>query len=130
MPIRTGEDAKRYRRWHNSVIRDYLRNAAQGEKIRGETLDRLELPKRQRKAMDEAIRLVAAEGHVGRAQQEADRLSHELLDSMPDWEEPDDRRQRRAMEGDPEAMASLKAEREAKDAMVDRILGDKYGGGL
>lgn len=115
-----------YRKWNNHPLREILRQAAQGEPIRPDTLDRLQLPKKVRKAAEQAIDRVKPDANGKKAKRmgpgSPDHLSSELVAALPDeWETPRERRQRQAQEGDADALASLKAEEEAEQRMVDRI---------
>lgn len=127
----SGLDEDEYARFRDHPIRDLMQRAAGGDHVHADTLDRLALPKTIRKALEEALERVTPDRATGKRAPRMgagspDVLASEIFSALynadPHWETPTERRQRQAQEGDPDALASLKAEREATDDLVDRIM--------
>ncbi|MEX2623374.1 MAG: hypothetical protein WD651_06580 [Acidimicrobiia bacterium] len=113
-----------YERWHQHPLRRLLNQVANSKKpavIHGDTLADLKLPARQGKALREAMAQIEATSGERRNQM-ADRLSAEILESLPgDYESREEQDSRRAEEGDPQALAAVKARAEATEEMADRV---------
>ncbi len=125
-------DRKVLKAWQDHPLRRIVKAASQGELVRPDTLDRLQLPPEIRKATEQAIARVRPDPQTGRrvsnwGSNAPDSLSLNLVESLarrfPEWETPTENRLRQASEGDAEALASLKAEEEGLQRIVDKVMG-------
>ncbi len=112
-------DRDTYKAWHDHPLRQVLRRAAAGDIVHDDELDDLRLPPKVKRATRQAVDAVK-----GQKQIDADRLSAELFQALPDDHETrEQHEQRRAAAGDADAMANIRAREEAHERMADRILG-------
>lgn len=113
-------DRNTYKRFRDHEIRDLLRRARAGDHVYDDEIAVLNLPPRVKAATKEAL-----DRATDLSPLESDRLAAELFQALPDHHETErERQQRRADHGDPDAIAAVKAQREATSMMADRILGD------
>jgi hypothetical protein len=124
-------DSQLYERWRGHPVREILRRAAEGDHIYPDQIADLELSKSQERALQEAIERVTPKGAekapamgVG----SADHLSSEIVAALdPHHETRQERMERRAHEGDPDALAAVKAREEANERLAERIYNDAHG---
>ncbi|AYY11355.1 hypothetical protein EF847_00090 [Actinobacteria bacterium YIM 96077] len=114
------------------ITRILLRRA-KGEPVYNDELDDLQLPDKQRKALDEAFKL--ADGVLGRtgddrirALNKVHKAAEAILGSLPDtYETRDETMHRRAGIGDPDAVAWVRAQREHVNSIADAVDGTGAG---
>lgn len=124
-------DRDLYARWESHPIREILRRAADGAHVYPDQIADLELSKSQERALREAIeRVTPANGQrapkMGAGS--PDHLSSELVAALPDHHETrQERMSRRALAGDPEGQASVKAAADATEDLADKIYNQAHG---
>jgi hypothetical protein len=119
------------RRWLKHPLRQLLNRVVARGHVYADELDDLNLPRPLRAAAEEAIERIRAARGTGHAldrrrnaQREADRYGLEIVEALGEHHETRQQREdRRATLGDPEAVAAVRARREGVDQMVDRIVG-------
>jgi hypothetical protein len=95
--------------------------------LRPDTVADLNLPPAHKRALQEAIGQVSSTRGEAR-NREADRLSLELFESLPaDHETKEERLERRASEGDAEAISAISVRDQAVEDMADRIYKKAHG---
>jgi len=113
-------DRETYKRWHDHPLRYLLKRAAAGDRIYPDELDDLRLPSRVRSAARQAIKEAPDLKPM-----QVDQLSAELVEALPpEHETREQHEQRRAQQGDADALANIKAREEATSRMADRIMKD------
>lgn len=113
-------DRDLYKIWHDHPLRWVLRRAVAGDHVHDDQLQDLRLPPKLEAATRQAIDEVK-----GLKQIDADRLSAELVAALPEHHETrTQHEERRAIDGDADALANIKAREEATGRMADAILRD------
>ena len=113
-------DRETYRRWHDHPLRYIVKRAAAGDLIRDDELDDLRLPPKLKRATRQAIDRAPELKPM-----QADQMSAELFQALPDGHETREQyEQRRAEAGDADALANIRAREEATERMADRIMRD------
>ena len=107
------------KRMQDHPITDALSKAANGRPVHDDDIKAANLPDKIERAMKQALKQVQA----SEAPREAEELAFELIDALgPEHETLDELRERKASYGDPDALAALQAQEEARERQMQTIL--------
>ena len=115
-----------WEKYRQSPVRNLLRQVAANPKapVHKDTIDGLNLDKRLRQAVVEAVDGIRREQALNVRQRAADKAAAVIVEAAGlDHETTSERNHRRASEGDLDAAAAVNAERDYYEAMADRIKG-------
>ena len=113
------EREKVIKRMEDHPISNALQKAASGQPVYDEDLAAANLPDKLQRATKQAIQQVQA----SQSPREALELSYELVDAAgPEHETLAELRERKASYGDPDALAALRAQEEAHERQMQKIL--------
>jgi len=116
------------KRWKNHPIRTLLSRAAAGQHIYEDQIADLRLPDKIEKAFRQAARdlrqrVEAGENVTGWTAIGVDYYARELVAALPaEHETRQQYEERRAMEGDAQALANVQARKAAIDLLADKVM--------
>ncbi|GLZ08966.1 hypothetical protein Acsp03_64320 [Actinomadura sp. NBRC 104412] len=121
------------KRWKNHPIRDLLSRAAAGQHIYDDQIADLRLPDKIEKGFRQAAahlaeRAAAGENVTGWTGTGVDYYARELVTALPPEHETRlQHEERRAQEGDAQALANVKARQDAAERLADQVMNRARG---